>query len=183
MVQMPDGGLSRRWPAAALTAVFMMLFTLAAVPAPAQALYGEITFSWGEAFTITYYNTTDKDVVWWQWDTVGGKAEMTFRIWKGDIFKFNYPEEKPEEIIYQKITTAGSDHFHLIKAEKIVVAWTHKSSTPVTLRYHVTLNPPDLTVLFSLAAILLLAPVVVIGSFILRERRHKARPDSSQAGK
>ena len=52
----------------------------------------------------------------------------------------------------------------------------------MSFRYHVMLNPPDMTVYYSLAAVVLLAPVAVTGSFAARERRRKAGKAPDQAG-
>ena len=73
---MPGGGSSRRWPAVAVAAGFMMLLIVAAVPVPTGALSGEESLEYGR----TYYRVYDMkagDRLAWEWRTVTLGGNLT----------------------------------------------------------------------------------------------------------
>ena len=183
---MPGGGQSQRWPAVAVAAGFMLLLILAAIPVPAQAIYGEQTIQIHDAFVITYNNISGSDIIWWDWRVTQTIVNMTFWILLSDpeITAGSAQEGNGQLTIHKEFTSQSSgeirprDGYHTA-----TVKWSCHAIRNVTFRYHVMLNPPDMTLAYSVVAAFWILPFAAMALFVRRERLGKTKPETGPSGK
>lgn len=181
---MPGPGPSRSIGTIIAAAMPLLALVLVAVPAPAQALSGEQTLEIHDAFVITYENISGSDVIWWDWRVTGTVVKMTFWIILSDPETRTLVDDDERITIHEEFTSQSRGHIRLRDGyHTATVKWSCHALRFVTFRYHVMLNPPDLAAYYSMAGLILLAPVVVIGAYLVRERRKKAGPVSGPASK
>lgn len=178
-------GCPRRGFALAVSAGFMLLFVLVAVPLPARALSGEQTLEIHNAFVITYSNISGSDTIWWDWQVTGRVVKMTFWIiLSGHETTEDHVNEGASQLtIHKEFTSKSSGHIHLRDGyHTATVKWSCHALQYVTFRYHVMLNPPDMTFAYSVVAAWLVLPFVAMALFIRRYRLRKTRPDLGPSG-
>jgi len=174
--------LPARWPVVLFSAGVMVLAAFATAPAPARADTGEKSIERAEALTITYNDVKNGDVLWWEWEVVGGSPNVSFWVWRGSFREFCNHYLDSQRTLHNESGTGSSGRVDLRNDDHTVVVWSHNSTQNATVRYQVGLSP-QMTLVNSALAVLMLVPVVAILVLMRRDRLRKRETDSGPAGK
>jgi len=173
-------GLLRQKSAAIIATGTILSLVFAIIPTPTQALSGEQVINFHTEFTITYNDTSGSDFIWWDWQVIGKKANITFTI---KLTEFHTTQRMAYEgdgtIIHKEISFGSSGHIRLSNNYyKTIAKWTCSEIENVTLRYNVRLNPPDLNSYYLIVIVLLMLPPTGLFIVILynRSRKIKVQP-------
>ena len=178
---MSGGGSLRHKPIVFVTATFVFLSTLAVIPTPTHALSGEVTIKQTQMFTITYANISGSDFIWWDWEVVGKKVNMTFSIY---LYKWITVDESgninaPNNKIHRESSSGSSGQVRLQDYYGYaIVKWNPIGFENTTFRYHVKLRMSDFTLNYIVVGVLFLLPPVVLLSSIWYDRYRKVKIES-----